>query len=271
MDESTSDYIEDTCHEENDKTSKELDDDISFINTVPFDTSTPAVEIISETPKKKISDILCEDGCEHLFSEQDIQNCMKINIKHEYSSFDLCKMFLSAFFHAYLKTSFVETDGISNNSIVQQKSFFLKKYIQPLRHKVWPFAFKLFLFNQVAFTEKRLRNINELVDDESHYGLRALLLCRNRLQSQSFIQSYRDWLDNTVEEMKNRLRIPDGLCEQLIQTSIEHTVHQNVHKTLKKRSPNYQLEPCNNYDGWAGKKKQKLVELLHSLADELDD
>jgi hypothetical protein len=254
---------------ESDLSNESIDEELSFIRSIPFRAST-TIHDVSVKPNTKITEIMRQDGCEHLFSEEDIQNCMKMTVTHEFSSFDLCKMFLSAFFQSYLNTSFAETDGILINTRLQQKTFFFKKYIHPLRHKTWPFAFKLFIANQVAFSEKRLRNINELVFDETHYGLRALLLCRNRIQSQSFIQSYRDWLENASEE-KQILCMPEGLCEQLIQTALEHAAQQNVHKTLKKRAYQYHVEPFNGFAEWSGKKKQKLIELIHSFANDLDE
>ena len=60
---------------------------------------------------------------------------------------------------------------------------------------MWVFAYKLLVHNRVSFAENRIRRIQEIVGNETHEGIRCLIVCKERFCSQSYYVAkkiYRD-------------------------------------------------------------------------------
>lgn len=250
-----------------------LNDDIEFMNAIDqyFDhdvqnnVEDPTLSHTEETNNyNDFFKMVQRFKCETFFTNADAEACVSFIATREYASYELCKLFLNTMYLELVSEN--DESEQTESSTIQQKLIFYRQFILPLKtNMLWVYAYKLFVYNKVSFCERRMRDVESIVTDITHKGLRQLLICENRIQSQSFLQAWREWSTEKLVNPEFRLSVPPGFVKEFRR----HCKH--VHSTTTKKRRNT-ISPRNEQDEreFDQNKKKRILSLLKDLMKEFE-
>mgnify|MGYP000642435673 CR=1 FL=1 len=150
------------------------------------------------------------------FNGNDIAECQNFKSDFTHSARELITLVLDAFYEGFIR-------GKPAGVCVLKKKDFFNTYIKPLKNKqFWVFAYKLLVHNRTSFAENRIRDIQTLCGDETHTGLRFLLVCQNRFMSQTSYLAMKSWMENGTNS-PTKLHAPVALLSSLISLKEDDT------------------------------------------------